>query len=168
MAVLYEVGGAGGHTMSPTPSSIIPETGTDSVVSTINAQYNSPANDAVASLYSMSRWSNEKKVRRIMDGSASGSSIGSTGIGTWADKDVSQITTADEADWWQDNAFIIPDNSDDIDIDIKFDPSGDTVTLGGYILDTTTGKICIKFGNSVNPSTTRISVDIVYTRNEYS
>jgi hypothetical protein len=134
-----------------------------------------------------------------------------TGIGTWTDKAIDQITSADETDWWYDSAFVVPvyymltsdtsivtgktyytrsgtapnytytvvaspvvadigtyyeQYSDDVDISIKFDPSGDTATLGGYIFDSTTGKICIKFGNSITVDTARIAVDITYTRNE--
>ena len=74
----------------------------------------------------------------------------------------------DESDWWYDNVFHIPDNKDDIAVSIKFDPTGDTVVLGGYILDTTTGRICIKFGNSVEVTTCRVGVDITYTRTEVS
>lgn len=151
------------YTMSPTPSSSLTES---TVVSTVNGATNT--NNNVASLYGIQKYSNEKKVRRILDGSSipSGTSATSTGIGTWTDS--ATPTTADEADWWYDAAFMIPDNSNDVDLSIKFDPTGDTVTLGGYILDTTTGKICIKFGNSINISTAKIAVDITYTRNEYS
>lgn len=57
--------------------------------------------------------------------------------------------------------------SDDIDLSFKFDPSSkEPIGLGGYILDTTTGKICIKFANSITPLKARIAVDITYTRNE--
>lgn len=149
-----------GHTMSPTPASGLTEA---TVVSTVKG---AAANNArVPSLYGVQKWTNEKKVRRTISGA---SSIGSTGIGTWTDKDVSSITTADEADWWYDTAFKIPDNANDIDIDFKFDPTGSLVAIGGYILDTTTGKLCVKFANTVDPATTKFAVDITYTRNEVS
>lgn len=113
---------------------------------------------------------NERRVRRILDGSnvPSGTTTSTTGIGTWTDKDVSQIVSSDETDWWYDSAFIIPNNIDQnsVDISFKFDPSGDTVTLGGYIFDSSTGKICIKFGNSVEITNTRIAVDITYQSSE--
>lgn len=73
-----------------------------------------------------------------------------------------------ETDWWYDAAFVAEDDSDDVECSIKFDPTGDTVALGGYMLDTTTGRICIKFANSITPSTAKIAVDITHTRNEYS
>ena len=103
---------------------------------------------------------NERRVRRVMNGS--NSKFTATGIGTWTDKDKSQITSADETDWWYDDAFKITDSTS-VDLSIKFNPSGDPITLGGYILDTGTGKICIKFGNSVNDLTTaQVAVDITY------
>lgn len=149
-----------GHTMAPTPASGLTET---TVVSTVKG---AAANNAqVPSLYGVQKWTNEKKVRRTISGA---SKIGSTGIGKWTDKDVSSITTSDEADWWYDAAFKIPDNANDIDIDFKFDPTGSLVAVGGYILDTTTGKLCVKFANTVDPATTKFAVDITYTRNEVS
>jgi hypothetical protein len=149
-----------GHTMAPTPASGLTEA---TVVSTVKG---AAANNAqVPSLYGVQKWTNEKKVRRTISGA---SKIGSTGIGTWTDKDVSSITTSDETDWWYDAAFKIPDNANDIDIDFKFDPTGSLVAVGGYILDTTTGKLCIKFANTVDPATTKFAVDITYTRNEVS
>lgn len=209
MGILYEVGGAGGHTMSPTPAAGLTE---NDVVEAINAAVDT--NDSVSSLYGMKEWTNEKKVRRVMVGTTpiGAASIASSGIGTWFEGDVSTIAPAtDEADWWYDAAFKVPvyymltrdsaivtgktyytrsgtapnytynpvgspvvgdiatyyeQYSDDVDVSIKFDPSGDTTTLGGYILDTDTGKICIKFGNSIKAETARIAVDVTYTRNE--
>ena len=192
---------------SPTPTEA-------SVVSDINGV--SASTTKAASAYALQQYSNEKKVRRILSGAniPSGTSMTATGIGTWTDKAIDQITSADEADWWYDAAFVVPvyymltsdtsivtgktyytrsgsgteqdpyvytevaspsagslstyyeQYSDDVDISIKFDPSGDATTLGGYIFDSTTGKICIKFGNSITVNTARIAVDITYTRNE--
>ena len=195
-----------GHTMYPTPDALLTE---PDVVDSINSRYNSPTNNEVASVYDISRYSNEKKVRRVLNGAniPSGVSATTTGIGTWTDKDVDQIVSTDEADWWYDDAFKAPvvyarttdtvivtgktyytesggeytpvanpvvgslsdyyeQYSDDVEVSIKFDPSGDTIVLGGYLYDTTTGKICIRFANSINITTARIAVDITYTRNE--
>lgn len=149
-----------GHTMLPASGST-----ESTIVSTINGATNTNTN--VGSLYSIQKWTNEKKVRRVITGTTpiGNASIGSTGIGTWDDS-----ATPIETDWWYDAAFKIPDNRNDIDLSLKFDPSsGEPVTLGGYILDTTTGKLCIKFGNSIaTPANAKIAVDITYTRNEYS
>lgn len=149
-----------GHTMSPASGSA-----ESTIVSTINGATNTNTN--VGSLYSIQKWTNEKKVRRVITGTTpiGSASIGSTGIGTWDDS-----ATPTETDWWYDAAFKIPNNRNDIDLSLKFDPSsGEPVTLGGYILDTTTGKLCIKFGNSIaTPTNAKIAVDITYTRNEFS
>ena len=152
-----------GHTMYPEPDASLTET---QLVSDINSRYNSPTNNEVPSVYDISRYSNEKKIRRVITGTTpiGSASIGTTGIGTWDNN-----TPPTETDWWYDDAFKIPDNRNDIDLSLKFDPSsGEPVTLGGYILDTTTGKLCIKFGNSIaTPANAKIAVDITYTRNEF-
>lgn len=142
---------------SPTPTEA-------SVVSDINSV--SASTTKAASAYALQQYSNEKKVRRVITGTTpiGSASIGTTGIGTWDDS-----ATPTETDWWYDDAFKIPDNRNDIDLSLKFDPSsGEPVTLGGYILDTDTGKLCIKFGNSIaTPANAKIAVDITYTRNEF-
>lgn len=149
-----------GHTMSPASGSA-----ESTIVSTINGATNTNTN--VGSLYSIQKWTNEKRVRRVITGTTpiGSASIGSTGIGKWDDS-----ATPTETDWWYDAAFKIPDSRNDIDLSLKFDPSsGEPVTLGGYILDTTTGRLCIKFGNSIaTPANAKIAVDITYTRNEFS
>ena len=195
-------------TIAPTPVSGLTES---DIVDAVNSATATNAN--APSLYGVQKYSNEKTVRRVLNGAniPSGTSMTATGIGTWTDKSVDQITSSDETDWWYDSAFVVPvyymlttdtsivtgktyytrsgtapnytytvvaspvvtdigtyyeQYSDDVDISIKFDPSGDTTTLGGYIFDSTTGKICIKFGNSINVLTARIAVDLTYTRNE--
>ena len=92
---------------------------------------------------------------------------GATGVGTWDDN-----TPPTETDWWSDSAFIIPSGVDEDSIEIKFlfEPlsDGTPIGLGGYIWDTTTGKICIKFANDITDymATAKVAVDITYTRNE--
>lgn len=138
---------------SPTPTE-------SSVVSAISG---APANTtSAASAYATQQWSNRLTKRFIYTGTIAS---GATGIGTWDD---SQTPT--ETDWWQDDGFKIPDsaNSEDIDVAFMFDPQtadGDVLTLGGYILDTTTGSLCIKFGSSAKVATHKVAVDITYTRN---
>lgn len=138
---------------SPTPTE-------STVVSDING---APANTtSAASAYAVQQWSNVDRKRIIIDISASSSGI--NGYGTWDDS-----ATPVETDWYQSNYFIIPDNAKDIDIEFKFNPqinSGEVIALGGYILDTTTGKLCLKFANTVY-NAQQIAVDIIYTRNNY-
>ena len=192
-------------TISPTPSSNPTES---DIVDAVNLASSNNAN--APSLYGVQQWTNEKKVRRVLNGAniPSGVTANATGIGTWDDN-----VPPTEADWWYDAAFIVPvyykpttdtvivtgktyytqdtsttpytytvvanpvvadigtyyeQYSDDVEISIKFDPSGDTTVLGGYILDTTNGKICIKFANSIDITKARIAVDLTYTRNEVS
>jgi hypothetical protein len=149
-----------GHTMLPASGSA-----ESTIVSTINGATNTNTN--VSSLYSIQKWTNEKRIRKVITGTTpiGSASIGSTGIGKWDDS-----ASPDESTWWYDVAFKIPNNRNDIDLSLKFDPSsGEPVTLGGYILDTTTGRLCIKFGNSIaTPANAKIAVDITYTRNEFS
>lgn len=158
----------GGHTMLPTPGVGTDE---DDVVSAVNTAVSTEGgqNDDVPSLFGMGVWTNVKTFRRVIDGSDG--DISSSGIGTWTDKDITQITSADEVDWWYDAAFVVPAGVDPDSVDIRpmFEPlsDGTPIVLGGYIWDTTTGKICIAFANTVaDPTTAKVGVDITYTRNE--
>lgn len=77
----------------------------------------------------------------------------------------------DESDWLHLSTLSdIADVSDDISVNLKFDPiTNEAIVLGGYIIDTWTGNICIKFGSSIRDTThARIAIDITYTRNDYS
>ena len=155
--------GGSGHVMAPAPVSSLNE---DTVVSTIQSKYNTPTNVEVTSVFSIAHWTNVKRKRIIYSGT-----IGHTGIGTWKD---GEVTSADETDWWTNTAFTLLDNSSpsvdgyDVDFSIKLDPgSGEVITLGGYIIDTTTGKMCIRFANYViDPSSAKIAVDITFTRTD--
>ena len=182
MAVLYEINGStgGGHEMLPDPEATgaaAPSEAT--VVSAVNGAVET--NDNVASLYGIQQWSNVKRIRVLYAGT-----IGHTGIGAWKD---GEVTPSDEADWWENDAFMLLDNSSpavsgyDVDFSIKLDPgSGEVITLGGYIIDTHydtgntdpttgdpiyTGKMCIRFANYViDPAQAKIAVDITFTRNQ--
>ena len=128
------------------------------VVTDIGSAPNTDTN--AASAYAVQQWSNVDRKRVIIPISAS--SAGINGYGTWND-------TTNETGWYQSDYFKIPDNAKDIDIEFKYNPqinNGEVVALGGYILDTTTGKICLKFANTVY-NQQQIAIDIVYTRNNY-
>lgn len=148
-------------TIAPTPSSSLDE---DDIVTSVNGAVNTSIN--APSLYAIQRWSNSKTKRFIVDGSATGSPIGTTGIGTWDDS-----LTPVETDWlYIEELENITSSSNDIDVSLKFDPSsGETIILRGYIIDTTTGKMCIKFANTLdNPTNAKVAIDITYLRNEIS
>ena len=158
----------GGHTMLPTPGVGTDE---DDVVSAVNTavSVDGGSNDDVPSLFGMGVWTNVKSFRRIIDGSDG--DISASGIGTWTDKDTTQITSADETDWWYDAAFVVPSgvDPDSVDIAFKFEPpaDGEPIVRRGFIWDTTTGKICIAFAAEISdPTTAKVGVDITYTRNE--
>lgn len=141
----------------PAPSSSNTES---TVVSAINGASNTTPNPPSA--YAMQQWSNVLIKRFIYTGTIAS---GATGIGTWDDS-----STPTETDWWHEDGFILPDNAKDIDVSFKFDPqagNGDILTLGGYILDTTTGNLCIKFGRPAKVATHKVAVDVSYTRNYY-
>ena len=78
----------------------------------------------------------------------------------------------DESDWLSLSILtsIDAESSDDISVNLKFDPiTNEAIVLGGYIIDTWTGNICVKFGNSIKDITNaRVAIDITYTRNDYS
>lgn len=161
-----EVGGGGGGgssvALSPTPSATVSES---TVVSTINSSSNTT--EAAPSVYAMQQWSNAKTVRVVYTGSIPS---GATGIGTWQ-SNISSPTAAQESGWgwWYNDAFKVPTGSDGYSCDLafKFDPlaGGEPLALGGYILDTTTGYLCIKFAKATTRATHKIAVDITYTRN---
>jgi len=115
----------------------------------------------------MKKWSNILTKRYIVEGTSdpSTSPIGTTGIGRWDDSD-----TPDETDWLDIGDLTGIESSDDVDVSIKFDPkSGEAITLGGYIIDTDTGKMCLKFGNTIaTPANARVAIDIAFMRNEFS
>lgn len=158
----------GGHTMLPTPGVGTDE---DDVVSAVNTavSVDGGANDDVPSLFGMGVWTNVKKFRRVIDGS--NGDISASGIGTWTDKDTTQITAADETDWWYDAAFVVPSGVDPDSVDIKFyfvpPADGEPIVRRGFIWDTDTGKLCIAFADEItDPTTAKIAVDISYVRNE--
>jgi hypothetical protein len=84
----------------------------------------------------------------------------------------------DESDWLYLDILTMVDKtdtnsgmtSDNIGVGLKFDPAtNEPIVLGGYIIDTDTGNICIKFGNTITDTEhARVAIDITYTRNECS
>lgn len=219
MSILYEINGAtgGGHEMLPDPEatgSLAPSE--ETVVSAVNlAQSN---DDHVASLYGIQQWTNEKTKRFMIEGTATNSPIGQTGIGSWISDASSKLVRAvatgtenpqslgwyevdetthlyalttdtsvyvdpvthiakkywtsviDESTWFYVGAIAEIDTADsnDIEVAIKYDPStNEPITLGGYIIDTDTGRICIRFANMIfDTEHAKVGVNITYTRNE--
>lgn len=124
--------------------------------------------DKVPTGYAMRKWSNSVTKRYIVAGATH---IGTTGIGTWYDGDPEDLDpSTDETDWLEIADLIGIESADDIDIDIKYDPSSnEPIVKGGYEIDTTTGKMCIKFANEIaTPANAKVAIDITFLRNEYS
>ena len=163
------VAGGNGHTMSPQPTPPATAINEDDVVRDFRTKASVPANNEVASIFSIANWSNLKRIRVICPAA---SMVGAhTGIGTWDD-------VTNEADWWYNAAFRYLDptykatvrnpNGYDVDFNIKFDPAGgETPMLGGYRIDTTTGKVCLRFANYlIDPTLVKIAIDITFTRTD--
>lgn len=58
--------------------------------------------------------------------------------------------------------------TNDISLGLKFDPSSnEVIVLGGYMIDTDTGNICVKFANSISDvANAKVAIDITYTRTD--
>ena len=87
-------------------------------------------------------------------------------VGTWSDS-----SSPNESDWWQSDYFKFPEDSPthqyskNISVAFMYDPEygqSEVITLTGYILDTGTGKLCLRFGSAVT-NAQLIAVDITYT-----
>ena len=76
----------------------------------------------------------------------------------------------DESTWFYVGTIAEIDTADSngIEVAIKYDPStNEPITLGGYIIDTDTGRICIRFANMIfDTEHAKVGVNITYTRNE--
>ena len=75
----------------------------------------------------------------------------------------------DESDWLYLDILttINISNSNDIEVSLKFDPStNEVIVLGGYMIDTDTGNLCVKFANNIQDvENAKVAIDINYTRN---
>ena len=180
MSILYAVGGGGGggYYMLPDTDTIADPTEID-IINGMPSGVDANKNQDVMSLWGIQTWSNQCLEKRIIIKNETGETpnIGTTGIGTWQ-KNPSLATLAQEQSWgWYHDAALELDDKliewgctqDDIDIDFLFDPSSTKIpiVLGGYILDTTTGYICIKFATEYKSSdieNLKIAIDIKVTR----
>ena len=71
----------------------------------------------------------------------------------------------DESDWWYNQAFVgILSNTlkDNITFNIAFDPEAgkESLVLAGYILDDTTGRLCVKLANKTTTATNVIAAEV--------
>lgn len=155
--------GGSGHTMLPNPTSSVTEA---DVVTAINGAVlaDGGANDDVASLFGVAKWSNTMTKTYYVQGIAGNTTpIGKTGIGTWC------VDGSDETGW-----ITIPEligiGSKEHSINITYDPSKSGIIIrGGYVIDDTTGKMCIKFANEISEAdthTAKIGIEITIKRTE--
>ena len=155
----------GGHTMLPDPTST-PAPDEADVVSAINGAVlaDGGANDDVASLFGVAKWSNTMTKSYYVQGIAGDTTpIGKTGIGNWC------VDGSDETGW-----ITIPEligiGSKEHSINITYDPSKSGIIIrGGYVIDDTTGKMCIKFANEISEAdthTAKIGIEITIKRTE--
>jgi len=120
----------------------------------------------------LGNWSNTMSKTYTITGASTDSPIGTTGIGTWYDGDEEDIDpSTDEADWINIPELVGIGSNDDVDFKLVFDPklTSIPIVLGGYIVDDTTGKMCIKFANEItedDTKTAKVGVEIIYKRTE--
>lgn len=173
-----QTGAVDTHTMTPTPNASL--TRADLQTAIASAVTEGGINDDVVSAWAVGTWSNTLTSRVVYSGTIA---VGDTGIGTWLN-DTQLATLRAETDptarealevgtggygWWKDSHFIIPDTSDyEIKFKYKLKDDGEIITLGGYILDTETGCMCIKFGSEIINTGNVVAVDIVITQNNIS
>ena len=167
--ITVEEAGNSSYGIKPAPSSSVTES---NVVTDVNAAAATSVD--IPSLFGIQRWSNVKTFRIVLNGANGG--IGHYGVGEWK-WILNNPTAEDEAGWgwWYHDLFKLLDRTTilenygyDVKFELGYDPStGEPITLGGYILDTDKGYLCIKFANYViNTTDAKIFVDITFTRND--
>lgn len=173
--------GGGGHAMTPDPNASLSDATIVSSINAIGAQTGGGADEHVISAYSVSRWTNDFKKTFLIKGAASNSPIGATGVGEWQDPEDLKTTPPSESDeigwkWWYIAEFdervtgVDIANDDSIKIEPIYDNKYDEdIVLGGYIIDTSTGYCCIRFGNSISDTeNVAVGFEVTYKRNEVS
>jgi len=156
----------GGHTMLPAPNASVDEA---AVVSAVTGGITEGGtNDDVASLYGIGKWSNTMtKTYKIQGIAGSSTPITQSGVGTF------DMTGVDQTGWVTIPALIGAGSDPSLDIKLGFDPATVSVpiTLGGWVVDDSTGKMCIKFGNEIPEADTHtalITVEVIMKRTEVS
>lgn len=169
----------GGHVMYPDPTSTSPGSAAAeeaAIVAAVKAKMTSVgegwANQNVGSLNSIGVWSNMATKTFTVSGTANNSPIGVSGIGQWYDGDIEDFDpTTDEVGWIPIPALVGIGSNTDVDVSLLFDPATCSmpITLGGYIIDDTTGKMCIKFGVEIEEEDTEtavIGIELTFKRTE--
>ena len=173
-------GGSAGHDMTPMPSASLNRAALQTAIAT--AVTEGGINDDVVSAWAVGNWSNTMTYRVMYSGTIA---VDDTGIGTWIDdtqlaalKAESDLTVREAMEttgtggygWWKDSHFLGLDQYNDYEIRIKYklQDTNEIITLGGYILDSDTGCLCIKFGSAIKNAGNVVAVDITVTQNNIS
>lgn len=131
----------GGHEMLSDIPSVISNTEENKVV------------DALV----VKEFSNTYKVRLIQSFDAE-----AIGVGTWCENPT--WTSGDMADWISSDELIQEDKDVSVEFQFMFEvENGEPLALGGYQWDSTSGKMCVKFGNQPTANG-RIAIDIIKIR----
>lgn len=160
--------------ITPTPAS--GKTLSDIRTAMTNANVEGSTNNQVMSLWAVGQWSNTLTKEIIYNGTIA---VGDNTIGTWltsaqlqALSEESDLTVraASEASygWWHDDAFVGIDAFDDYRIEFTRKVGKDIITLGGYIIDTDTGYMCVKFGAPTTVAGNKVGVEITVINNGVS
>ena len=169
----------GSYEMTPPPNASL--TRSDLQTAIAAAVTEGGINDDVVSAWAIGTWSNTLTCRVVYSGTIA---VGDTGIGTWptdsqlavlrAESDLTvreamETTGTGGYGWWKDSHFVIPNAYDyEIKFKYKLKDDGEIITLGGYILDTETGCMCIKFGSEIINSGNVVAVDVMIVQNNIS
>ena len=105
------------------------------------------SNDDVVSAYGVGTWSDVKEVVYAVHGTSSNSPIGTGGVGTWDD------TFTTQTDWLYIAELSGILSNPNKHVEIVIDPdyfTGNVPVFGGWLIDDSTCKICIKFANEIS------------------
>ena len=165
---------AGGHNMTPTPASGLD---IDDVRTAMTAaETEGSENDDVMSAWAVGQWANTLTKEVIYNGTIA---VGDNTIGDWLSQSELEalaaesnlaVRAASEAThgWWHDDAFVGIDAFDDYRIEFTRKVGKDIITLGGYIIDTDTGYMCVKFGAPTTVAGNKVGVEITVINNGVS
>ncbi len=165
---------AGGN-IQPVPAGSISDGTIKSTVNGVNS-----STTAIPSLHTVQRWSNDFKKTFLLKGAASNSPIGETGVGEWQDPEELKTTPPLESDeigwgWWyiaeldQRVTGVDIANDDSAKREPVYDNKYEDIVLGGYIIDTSTGYCCIRFGNTITDTeNVAVGFEVTYKKNEVS
>lgn len=141
----------------------------DDILSTVSAVETNTQNGKVVDALVIKDFSNTYKSRIIVP-----VSTGATGKGEWIEEGTEWTSTLETANQWigyddenvRELLTVADTDKDKIELQFMFevvDENSSPVTIGGYQWDSSTGMLCIKFGNAV-VNDTKIAIDVIRIR----